>query len=308
MRPVSDGLARPISFDARHGAGAERVLVLGGGGIVFVAWLTGYLAELERRGIDLAAGANRIVGTSAGSLLAAAVAGGRLRRFRRLVDLLARRPGLVARLAPSGSLRPSQQHAHDLFDAAADAQPETIRAIGAAALAAHAPSPLTLPASALLVLQRRRWPDGRLMITAVDALTGERLALTRDAGVPLLRAVAASASIPGLYAPQTLLDRRAMDGGVCGTGIHADLAAGAQRAVVLAFAATLPEPRYTVGRESTAREVEALATSGTAVVARYSRLPTMADPMDPAAVPSALALGVRQATEDTAELTGFWMR
>ena len=29
-----DGLAEPVSFDARYGAGVERFLVLGGGGIV----------------------------------------------------------------------------------------------------------------------------------------------------------------------------------------------------------------------------------------------------------------------------------
>jgi NAD(P)-dependent dehydrogenase (short-subunit alcohol dehydrogenase family) len=38
-----DGLAKPISFDARYGAGVDRCLVLGGGGIVFVAWLLAYL-------------------------------------------------------------------------------------------------------------------------------------------------------------------------------------------------------------------------------------------------------------------------
>jgi NTE family protein len=124
--------------------------------------------------------------------------------------------------------------------------------------------------------------------------------------VPLLRAVAASASIPGLYAPQPLLERRAMDGGVCGSATHADLAAGAHRAVVLAFSPALPEPRYTVGRETTAQEVDALAASGTSVAARYSRLSPTADPMDPAAVPDALALGTTQAAEDTAGLAEFW--
>ena len=38
-----DGVARPISFEARYGAGLDRALVLGGGGVVFVAWLTAYL-------------------------------------------------------------------------------------------------------------------------------------------------------------------------------------------------------------------------------------------------------------------------
>ena len=40
------------------------------------------------------------------------------------------------------------------------------------------------------------------------------------------RAAAASSSVPVIFSPQPLHDRRAMDGGVSGTGIHADLAAG----------------------------------------------------------------------------------
>ena len=40
---VDDGLARPRDVDARYGAGVRRGLVLGGGGIVFVAWQLGSL-------------------------------------------------------------------------------------------------------------------------------------------------------------------------------------------------------------------------------------------------------------------------
>ena len=39
----ADGLARPVDYAARYGAGADRVLVLGGGGIFFIAWQVGYL-------------------------------------------------------------------------------------------------------------------------------------------------------------------------------------------------------------------------------------------------------------------------
>ena len=40
------------SRTAAYGAGHRRAVVLGGGGVVFVAWLTAYLAELARRGVD----------------------------------------------------------------------------------------------------------------------------------------------------------------------------------------------------------------------------------------------------------------
>jgi NTE family protein len=302
---VDDGLALPISFEARYGAGHERSLVLGGGGIVFVAWLAGYLGEIARRGIRVD-DADRIVGTSAGALLAAVVAAGRLERFGRLLRFLADRPTLISRLAPASGLSPSQERGRDLFENAHDAEPTTIRAIGAAALAAATPSAHHLPASALLVLHRRRWPDDRLVVSAVDAYTGERLALTRASGVPLLRAVAASASVPGLFAPQPLGDRRGMDGGVSGTGIHADLVAGARRALVFPVTDAVPEPRLTIGPDSLEREIGALRATGTAVMVCHSRLPDATDLMDPVEVPGALTLGALQAGEDAAALAGFW--
>ena len=49
-------LAVPVDFDARYGAGIDRGVSLGGGGLYFVAWLVGYLhgmarAEASRRAV-----------------------------------------------------------------------------------------------------------------------------------------------------------------------------------------------------------------------------------------------------------------
>ena len=127
---MDDGLALPISFGARYGAGFGRSLVLGGGGVVFVAWLAGYLGELASRGVEVD-DADRIVGTSAGALLAAVVAAGRLDRFRGLLRLLAGRSALISRLAPAAGLKPNQERGRELFENGRDAEPATIRAIGA---------------------------------------------------------------------------------------------------------------------------------------------------------------------------------
>ena len=302
---MADGVAVPVSFEARYGAGHDRALVLGGGGIVFVAWLAGYLGELTRRGVALEQ-ADRIVGTSAGSILATTVAAGRLERLQRLAEPLSRRPALIARLAPAATLKPSQQRALDLFEAAGDSAPATIRAIGGAALAAATPPRSLLPAGVLLLAQTWRWPDDRLTVTAVDTYTGERLALGRASGVPLLRAVAASASVPGLFAPQPVLDRRGMDGGVSGTGLHADLVAGCGRALAFPVAGAVPQPRLTMAAGSVAREIDALRQSGTAVEVRHARLDPQADLMDPAGAPGALLLGREQAGEDAAAISAFW--
>jgi NTE family protein len=304
---TDDHLARPISFDARYGEGVDRALVLGGGGVVFVAWLTAYLGELERRGVAVGA-ADRVVGTSAGSVLATVIAAGRLDRFGRLIRVVEQRPALIGRLAPAAQLTPSQQRALDLFRNAADAAPDVVRAIGAAALAARTPGLNRLPYSVVLMTQTRRWPAHSLVVSAVDAYTGERLVLHHDAGVPLPRAVAASASVPGLFAPQPVGDRRAMDGGVSGTGIHADLVAGAGRALVFPIVGDVPEGHMTMTPGGTAREIAALQATGTEVEVRHSRLPLTTNLMDPAEVPGALALGAQQAAEDAPELAAFWGR
>jgi NTE family protein len=304
--PTDDALALPVSFDARYGAGHRRALVLGGGGIVFVAWLTAYLSELARRGVAVEE-ADRVVGTSAGSVLAAAVAHHRLSRFERFVGVLEGRPTVIRRLAPAGALTPSQQRASLLFAGARDAEPDTIRAIGTAALAAVTPSSDVLPAALLLLLQKWRWPTGDLVVSAADTYSGERLAVTKRAGVPLLRAVAASSSVPGLFAPQRLGDRRAMDGGVSGSGIHADLVAGAERALVFPIADSLAEAMYTIQPDATDQEVRALRASGTNVEVRWTRLPSTTNLMDPAEVPAALALGAEQGAEDADGLRDFWI-
>ena len=54
---------------------ASRALVLGGGGVTGVAWELGILAGLAEAGLDLT-GAELLVGTSAGSVVAAQVASG----------------------------------------------------------------------------------------------------------------------------------------------------------------------------------------------------------------------------------------
>src|SRR5258708_35015745 len=54
---------------------SRRALVLGGGGVTGIAWMTGLLAGLAEAGIDLTS-ADLVVGTSAGSVVGAQVAVG----------------------------------------------------------------------------------------------------------------------------------------------------------------------------------------------------------------------------------------
>jgi len=302
----TDGLARPCDFDARHGDGLRLGVSLGGGGVFFVAWQVTYLHELATRGIDLA-GADRVVGTSAGALVAAVLEAGRIRRLRAELSVLARLPKVLGALAPAGNLRPSQVRAAELFRHAADARPETIRAIGHAALAAQTSAPPVMVRKLGAILAFRRWPSAALHITSVDTYSGERCVIGPGAGIGIARAVAASSAVPGLFAPQPIGDRLCMDGGVSGSGTHLDLLAGSQRVVVLALTdgRGVEHGMMTSAPGSTENEFAALGASGTEV---FCRVPTSVDAkalMDPAAVPAAIEMGRRQAAADADELRRF---
>ncbi len=272
-----------------------------------MAWQAGYLHTLSTHGIRFET-SDRIVGTSAGSIVASALAGGKLSRLHTEVSLLARAPALVAALAPASKLRPSQEHALGLFLAAADAEPSTLRTIGHAALSAVTPRPEVTQRNISLVLARPRWTSEALHITCVDAYSGERCVVTKAAQTPISRAVAASSAVPGVFAPQPIGDRRCMDGGVSGTGVHLDLFAGSGRTLVLALTdgSDLVEGAMTTHPGSSERELAALQGTGTDVLLRVPESVDMMELMEPKAVPAALAMGVRQASADVGLLSAFW--
>lgn len=304
--PPPDGLAVARDFGAGYGEGLSFGLSLGGGGLFFVAWQVAYLHTLQEHGVNLA-GADRVVGTSAGSVVASVLEAGNLHRFRTEVGVLAKVPKVLGALAPAADLDPSQQRALDLFGLAQDAQPETVRTIGHAALAASAPSASTMSRNVAVILASRRWPARALQVTCVDAYSGERCVVTHAAGVPINRAVAASSAVPGLFSPQPILDRRCMDGGVSGTGTHLDLLAGSRRTVVLSLTdgADAEVGAMTSAPDAFAREVEALEGTGTRVLHRIPEEMDLLTLMDPAAVPDAIAMGERQAAADVDEVRSF---
>lgn len=303
---TDDGLAWPRTFDARYGEGLELAVSLGGGGLFFVAWQVAYLHHLAEQGVGLG-GADRVVGTSAGSLVASVLEGGRLGLLHTELKVLAKLPKVIGALAPAGDLHPSQQRAVLLFGEAPDGEPDTVRAIGHAALAARTPSPTAMARNLRAVIGTTRWPSTGLHITCVDAFTGDRCVVTRAAKVGVARAAAASSAVPGLFPPQPILDRRCMDGGVSGTGIHLDLLAGAQRAVVLCLTDghDVVEARMTTAPGSIEREVRALRASGTDLFLRTPEAVEIDELMDPTAVPEAIAMGRRQAEADVEELRTF---
>ena len=272
-----------------------------------MAWQVAYLQTLANHGIRFDT-ADRVVGTSAGSLVASALTGGKLKRLHSEVSLLAKVPALVAAMAPASELDPSQNRALELFIGATDSTPDTIRAIGHAALAAVTPKPEVTRRNLAMVVGPGGWPAESLHITCVDAYTGERCVVTAATATTPARAAAASSAVPGIFAPQPIADRRCMDGGVSGTGVHLDLLAGSRRALVLSLTdgAQSEDAMMTLHPDDGKQELEDLRASGTEVIMRVPEEVDLLNLMTPAAVPGALAMGARQATADIGLLATFW--
>ena len=113
----------------------SKALVLGGGGPVGVAWEAGLLAGLAEAGVDLS-DADRIVGTSAGSIV-----GARLARGDAPADLFTASGDRVEprAAAPRPSTpRRSRPSASAIFEGITGARPhdEIVRELGQKALAA----------------------------------------------------------------------------------------------------------------------------------------------------------------------------
>ena len=217
-----------------------RALVLGGGGPVGIAWESGLVAGLARAGVDLGQ-ADFTLGTSAGSFVGARLALGADAKI--LADPLL---AAAATPAPPGRREAAPRPPADLsrlMQLMAQAQggtrnPAQARAeIGAFALAAETPDEAAFIESfgrSFASLPDDAWPDRGFACTAIDAETGAFQLWTRDSGVGVVRAVASSCSVPGIYPPVTLKGRRYIDGGMR-SATNADMASGHDLVVVIAI-------------------------------------------------------------------------
>ena len=188
-----------------------RALVLGGGGLAGIAWEVGVLVGLAEGGVDLSL-ADRIVGTSAGSVVGALLTTG--------VDLAAVHEEHLAGEAAGSTGAPATLDMEALgrelaaaMDGARDAGEMRAR-LGAWALSADTPPESERRAIIDARLSVKEWPKADLRISAVDAETGELAVFTRDARAELVDAVAASCAVPGVWPPMTAGKRRYIDGGV----------------------------------------------------------------------------------------------
>ncbi|WP_256640256.1 patatin-like phospholipase family protein [Streptomyces murinus] len=205
-----------------------EALVLGGGGVGGIAWMTGLLAGLADAGQDVT-GAGLLVGTSAGATVAAQLGSG-----LGVEELFARQvePSLQATeiMAEMDIERFAAEIGVTMATASSAA--ELRGAVGRVALAARTVGEPERLAVIKSRLPEHGWPQRALRVVAVDAETGDTRVFDRDSGVSLVDAVAASCAVPGVWPPVTIAGRRYIDGGIRSVA-NVDLAAGAARVLVL---------------------------------------------------------------------------
>lgn len=201
-------------------------LVFGAGGVLGAAWMAGALAALQERIGQALVDAELVVGTSAGSVLAAS-----LRCGVPVDTIVAHQRGVALTSIPDLAQ----------LDRDSGARPPlprmrlgSARLLASTALAPHRVHPW-VAASALVPQGRARhrtlarlvqslveqagghaWPHRHTWIMSVDYESGRRVAFGRLGAPPasLSDAVVASCSIPGWYEPKLIGDRRYVDGGV----------------------------------------------------------------------------------------------
>lgn len=207
--------------------------MLGGGGLVGMAYHAGALQALHEAGVD-AGGFDLVVGTSAGAII-----GSYLRAGWTATDFYDYAHGRH----PNATRTPEEQHSEvdELFRPLwSNAQERARRSVGSMFAAAasrgywragskgHVPrAPLRrLFPAGLYSTERTRerfhqdlpseWPELPLLVCAADLYSGRRVAFgAADEPRPALPdAVLASTAIPGVFPPVRIKDRQYVDGGV----------------------------------------------------------------------------------------------
>ncbi|SFT57341.1 patatin-like phospholipase family protein [Arthrobacter sp. ov118] len=311
-RPRPDQDQPQVDATKQERAAGERALVLGGGGSTGNAWLIGVIAGLFDAGLDVTT-ADLTIGTSAGSTAAAQIAGATPTEL--LAAILAAAP--QQRTGPVGSdrervpIRPAADHMERTgkIIAAAEDAADMRRRMGAAALDMDAASDgsgqTRWRATVAARLPSQRWPQRTVLVTAVDAHTGEPVVFDRHGGVDLVDAVAASCASGFAY---RIGDNRYIDGGYR-RNENADLAAGYGRVLVLSPFGGRTRTPLEWGMQ--------LAAQADELRARGSRVETIfpdsgseqmfgANAMDLSLRPPAARAGYNQGRALAGQLTEFW--
>ncbi len=202
--------------------------VLAGGGVTGVAWETGVLLGIRDAGHDIIANLDLVVGTSAGSTVGAQILSG-----TDLADLYA---GQTAEkhneISPQLDVDALATIFGEMALGGTTTDEQRIR-IGELALGATTVDEPTRRAVIEKRLPSHDWPTTSLILTAIDALTGEFVTWSKDSGVSLVDAVTSSCAVPSVWPCVTINNRRYYDGGLRNSA-NAYLATGHTDVLVIA--------------------------------------------------------------------------
>ena len=296
------------------GSGAARAVALGGGGEWFIAWMLGYANGLLESGVDLAK-ADVTIGTSAGSLVGAAIKGGRLAQFTDALRQLGADPAMANKELNISTGAPSQARARTVMGDTDEITPATLQQIGRAAMAAHNAPDDKYVGSVQGLLALADWPAGHFT-TSTDCYTGESLIASSESGVTIAEACAASSSLPGVNGPTWLGDRLCMDGGVSTSSTHAQMLEGAKSVLIIAmfdFKANPPQhvnPSFGIAERvnpgTAEREAAYLRSKGSTVHVAIANPDPTTDFMDAATIVPAIADGIARGKADAPALATLW--
>ena len=160
-----------------------HALVLAGGGVTGVAWETGVLLGLRDAGHDIIGNLDLVVGTSAGSTVGAQILSG-----TDLADLYASQTAESHHeISPQLDLDALAIIFGEMALGGTTTDEQRIR-IGELALAATTVDEATRRAVIEKRLPSHDWPTIPLILTAIDAVTGEFATWTKDSAVSLVDA------------------------------------------------------------------------------------------------------------------------
>lgn len=292
----------------------RTALILGGGGSTGNAWLIGVVAGFFESGLDIAR-ADLVVGTSAGATAAAQLTDANATDL--FADTLAAvpvpvpgpAPGVPASAAPPA--RPLADHLarmRAIIDSSEDAA-DYRRRMGRAALEKDAASDGSWTSRWRTIVASRLasevWPASRMLLTAVDAETGDRVAFDRDSGVDLVDAVAASTAGGG--SAYRIGARRYIDGGYRTNADNADLAAGYDRVLILSplSGRALTPAAWGTHLET---QIDALRAAGSRVESIFPDDADLfgANAMNPSLRPTAARAGYAQGSALSTRIADLW--
>jgi NTE family protein len=282
----------------------RRALVLAGGGYVGSSWEIGLVTGMAGAGIDVR-DADLFVGTSSGARVALDLTSG-----KPLETIYQRRAGSdLPDAGPAARIdwariRSGVEQARQ----AGGSMAEILRRYGALALETGVGTIADRRKTVAAQLPMQAWPRRNMLITAINAETGERRAFDRDSGIDLVDAVIATTASFGAP-PVPFEGHHYIDGGYY-SGDNADLALGYDRVLILSLVAP-PQAMRLVSLDSA---LETLRNAGAQAEVIHPDAETMealvasGGQMNPASGRSAAIEGRRQGQQIGASgaLAAFW--